>query len=86
MIDLFEAKPSRATQECGTNRIREQKNAAVFANRISWRKITITSLTEVTTVSTTNVRHERNKIVTLNDCHKQFCMQARNRPVTFWQT
>ena len=37
----------------------EQKNAAGFANKISWRKITITSLTEATVMSTANVRHER---------------------------
>jgi len=57
----------------------------VFANRISWRKITITSLTEATVGTTTNVRHKRNKIVTLNVTQK-FCVQARKRPETFWQT
>jgi len=38
-----------------TDPSREEKNATVFANRISWKKITITSLTEVTTMSTTNL-------------------------------
>ena len=57
----------------------------MFANRISWRKITITSLTEATVGTTTNVRHKRNKIVTLNVTQK-FCVQARKRPETFWQT
>ena len=49
--------PSQKERE--SNLGREQK--AVFASKISWRKITITSLTEVTMVSTTNVRHERKK-------------------------
>jgi len=65
VIDLFEAKPSRAIssplspsqKECETNPSKEEKNAAVFANRIAEKKIT--SLTEVTAVSTTNLRHER---------------------------
>jgi len=35
------------------------------------------SLTEVTVVSTTNLRHERKKVVNLNVI-KKFCMQARN--------
>jgi len=43
VIDLFDATPSRANfliavapqKECGTNPSREEKNAAVFANRIS---------------------------------------------------
>jgi len=43
---LFEAKPSRANfltaahsrKECETNPSREENNAAVFANRISWKK------------------------------------------------
>jgi len=59
----------------------------VFANRISWRKITITLPTEVTAVSTTNpicrfsTQHNKctsgkKKIVTLNVI-KKFCMQAR---------
>jgi len=43
---------------------RERKNAAVFANGLSWGKITITSLTEVTEVSTTIAYHKR-KTVTL---------------------
>jgi len=37
----------------------------VFAYRISWRKITITSLTEVTAVSTANLRQERKKSLLL---------------------
>jgi len=44
-------------KECETNHSREQ-NAAVFASRTRWRKTAITSLTEVTTVSLTNVPHE----------------------------
>jgi len=55
VIDYFEAMPLRAifvttvafSKECETNTSREQKNTAVFANRSSWRKITITSLTAV---------------------------------------
>jgi len=62
VIDLFDAKPSRANssllspsqKQCETNPSREEKNAAVLANRISWRKITITSLTEVAAESATN--------------------------------
>jgi len=42
----------------------ENKNTAVFANTISLRKLLNTSLTEVTAVSTTNLRHEK-KVVTL---------------------
>jgi len=91
VIDLFDAMPSPAnfltavafSKECETNPSREQKNAAVFANRISWRKITITSLTEVTAVRTTNVPHERKKMLFWI---KKFFMQARNRPEKFWQT
>jgi len=52
---------SPSQNECETNPSSDHKNAAVFANRISWRKITITSLTEVTVVNTTNVGHERKK-------------------------
>jgi len=52
---------SPSQKQCETNPSREWKNTAVFANRISWRKIAITSLTEVTAVSTTNLRHERKK-------------------------
>jgi len=37
----------------------------VFANRISLRKIIITSLTEVIAVTTTNLRHERKKSLLL---------------------
>jgi len=48
VIDFFDAM--RAKFLCETDPSREQKNAAVFANKISWRKITITSLTEVTAV------------------------------------
>jgi len=33
----------------------------VLANKIICRKVTITLLTEVTVVSTTNLRHERKK-------------------------
>jgi len=45
---LISSLPSHCQKECETNLSREQKNAAVFANRIIWRNITITSLTEVT--------------------------------------
>jgi len=75
---------SPSQKKCESNPSTEQKHAAVFANRISRRKITITSLTKITAVSTTNVSHER-KIFTLNAIEK-FCMQARDRPETFWQT
>jgi len=51
--------PSRNQYE--TNPSREQKNAAAFAKRNSYRKITITSLAEVTAVSTTSHRGEHNK-------------------------
>jgi len=69
VIYLFEVTPSRVNfliavafqKECETNLSREQKNAAMFANRISWRNITITSLTEVTAVSATNTPHEWKK-------------------------
>jgi len=37
----------------------------VFANSITWTKITINSLTEVTAWSTTNLRHERKKSLLL---------------------
>jgi len=46
-------------KEYETNPSKEQNNAAVFANRISRRKIKITSLTKVTVVSTANVCQER---------------------------
>jgi len=55
---LISSPLSSSQKECETNPSREQKNAAVFARRIIRRKIT--SLTEVTVVSTTNVSHERN--------------------------
>jgi len=54
--DLCDATPSRANfltavafskNKCETNPSREQKNAAVFANRSSWRKVTISSLIDV---------------------------------------
>jgi len=47
----------------------------MFANRSRLRKIAITSLTEVTAVRTTNLRHKRkNPLLDI----KTFCMQARN--------
>jgi len=58
---LISSKLSPSQKECEANPSRAQKNAAVFAKRIGWRKITTTSLTEVTTVSTTNVSHKRKK-------------------------
>jgi len=77
---LISSPLSPSQKQCENNPSREQKNAAMFAKRISWRKITINSLTEVTVVSS-----RKKKIVTLNVI-KKFCMQARNRPETFWQT
>jgi len=58
---LISSPLSPSQNECETNLSREWKNAAVLANKISWRKITITSLTEVTAVSTTNLPPEREK-------------------------
>ena len=58
---LISSPLSPSQKQYETHRSREWKNAAVFANRISWRKVTITALTEVTAVSTTNLRHERKK-------------------------
>jgi len=52
-------------KQCETNPSREQKNAAVVANRISRRKITITSLTKLTVVSTTKLHHERKVVLLL---------------------
>jgi len=43
----------------------ENKNTAVFATTISLGKITNTSLTEVTVVSTTNLCHERKQSLLL---------------------
>ena len=57
---LISSPLSHSRKECGTNP-REQNNADVFANRISWRNVKITSLTSVTSVSATNVCHERKK-------------------------
>jgi len=37
-------------------------------------KITIISLTDVTVVSTTNIRQERKN--RYSECYKKFCMQA----------
>ena len=50
---------SHSQKECETKPSREENNAAVFANRMAEKKIRITSLTEVTAVSTTNLRHKR---------------------------
>jgi len=44
-------------KECETNPSREEKNSAVFPNRVRWKKSQ--SLTEVTVVRTTNLCHER---------------------------
>jgi len=79
---LISSPTQHSHMERETNPSREQKNAAVFANRISWRKITITSLTTVTVVERNNCTSRKKKIVTLNVI-KRFCMQARNRPETF---
>ena len=48
---------------------------------INWKKITITSLTEVTAVSTTNLRHEKKNFTP--NAIKKFNMQARNQPEIF---
>jgi len=66
---------SPSQKQCETYPSREQKNAVVFANRISWRKITITSLAEVTAASITNVKKEKNRYC---ECYIKFCMQVRN--------
>ena len=58
---LISSPLSPSQKEYETNPSREQKNAAVFGNRISWRKTIITSLTEATAVSRTNVLQERKK-------------------------
>ena len=55
-----------SSKECEINPSKEQKNAIVFGNWISWRAITITRLTEVTVVSKTSVHHERRVIGTPN--------------------
>jgi len=55
---------SLSQKELEANLSREQKNAAVFANRISWRNhdhFTHSS----SAVSTTNVRHQRKKSLLL---------------------
>jgi len=93
VIGLFDAMLSRATfftavaisKKCETNPSREQKNAAVFADRIIWTKITITLLIQVTAVRTTNLCYQRKKSL-LWILLQKFCMQARNRPETFCQT
>ena len=74
---LISSPLSPSQKECETNPSREQKNAAVFANWIRWRKIAITSLTEVTAVSRTNVRHKR-KTCPLSTLVEKLCVQARN--------
>jgi len=69
--------PSRASlftaltfsKECETNSSKEQKNTAVFANGIIWRKIVFILLTEVTAGSTTSIRHERNNYN--SKCHEK---------------
>ena len=50
-------------KDCETNPSREQKNAAVFAKRISWRKVTITSLTKAFMVSTTNTSRKKKSLL-----------------------
>jgi len=75
-ISLLSSPLSPSQKQYETNPSREQKNAAVFANRSSWRKITTTSLTEVTAVSTTDLHHERKKSLLLM-LQKTFCVQAR---------
>ena len=61
---LISSPLSPSQKQCETYPSSE-KNAAVFANRIRWKTITITSLTEVTAVSTINLRHERKKSLLL---------------------
>jgi len=64
------------------NPSKEQKNAAVFAKRISWRKIAITPLTVVTARSTTNARHKRKESL-LWMLHKSFVCRAKIDPKDF---
>jgi len=45
---LISSLLSPSQKECEIYLSREQNNVAVFTNRISWRKITVTSLTEDT--------------------------------------
>jgi len=78
---LISSPLSPSQKECETNPSREKKNAAVFASRMSRKKITITSLTEVTAMSTTNLRHERKKSLLLMLLKSSIC-----RPEIFWQT
>ena len=44
-------------------------------------EITVTSLTEVTAVGTTDIRHERKN--RYSEYYNKFSMQSRNRPETF---
>jgi len=54
---LISSPRSPSQKERETNPSREQKNAAMFANRISWSKITITS----TAVEHNNCTSQRKK-------------------------
>jgi len=66
--------PFQKEYESESNPSREQMNAAVFANRISWTKITIISLTEVT-VNTKNV--------CLSECYKILVFRPEIGPKIF---
>jgi len=74
---LISSPLSPSQKECETNPSREKKNAAVFASRMSWKKITITSLTEVTRDEHNKSTSRKKKIFTPN-AFKKFYMQARN--------
>jgi len=67
-----------------TNPSTKQKNAAVFTILDLAEENHNHSFTEVTAVSTTNLRHERKKMLLWILWKK--CRQARNRPQTFWRT
>jgi len=58
---------STSQKEFETNPNRDHKHTAVFANTTSWRKIIITSFTEITTVSATKVTKEK---IFYSECYK----------------
>jgi len=66
--------PSR--KECETNPSTERKNAAVFANRISWKK-SLSVHSQKLPWWAQQIYITKEKILTPNAV-KKFCMQARN--------
>ena len=73
---LISSRLSPSEKVCDTNPSREQKNAAVFAKRINWRKITFS--THRSHRSEQNkCTSKKKKIVTSNSI-TNLCMQARN--------